>query len=218
MEWKLFPKGPNQLEYWTGKQTVNCVLTNVIRLYTFYGTHFLRGEGALQSAVTPRPWGVWPDAFWFGWIRWGRWEAVTAYAVSGGRRRIMCLLRRLDFTFHTVVPPLRLDVCAVRRGRRWLRRCHCPCGGAGTLALPALPGDGRKGSSVTSCHLSQSRLHRKIGQRGKKNCEYKSQSIYLSKHRVRLTLVCGMGLFFGPNAGRTRAVAALMTFYAWERD
>jgi len=36
MEWKLFPEGPNQVEYWTGKQTVNCTLTNVGGYYFWW--------------------------------------------------------------------------------------------------------------------------------------------------------------------------------------
>lgn len=159
---------------------------------------FFRGGGAQQSAIAHIPRGV----FWFGWIHSGGCEAMTAYTVSGGLKRIMCLLRSLDFTFPGVVTSVCLDFAQWDKGRRE------PTGVSLVLAeellpwpLPALPMDSKKDVSVTQLTPLPGQTSPENWTEGKKEPWIKSQSICLSKHRVQLTLVgflkCDfVGVFF----------------------
>lgn len=79
MEWKLFPKGPNQVEYWTGKQTVNCALTKAVWLLLFLELHLLCGGGVRKGGCDALG-GLSGDC---GAVR-AFWEAEWLWMPTGG--------------------------------------------------------------------------------------------------------------------------------------
>lgn len=147
-------------------------------------------------------------------------DGVKLWLCIHGKLKRMCLLRSLNFTVPVVVIPVCLDLCVVRQGEAggcW--GVAGPCRGAVSLAAACSPCRQKKGISATQ-------LTPLTEQTSPENWTERKKELWLqiTKHLSRQTQsavdfrLFKVLTFLGANAGKTHAVAALMTFYAWKHD